>query len=104
MNYFKKLKIRVKLLVLTVIPMLAIMIYSAITVKSLLVEKENLSSTNNRILEMEALAKLIHPMQIERGMSVGVVARKDKEGKNKLSDIRNEVDTEIENLKKHLLS
>jgi methyl-accepting chemotaxis protein len=48
---------------------------------------------------MESLSKLIHSLQIERGMSVGVVAKKDNEGKNKLSDIRKEVDLSIESLK-----
>ena len=99
MNYFKELKIRTKLLVLTIIPMLTIVIYSGFTIKNLLVEKENLSSTHNRVLEMESLSKLIHSLQIERGMSVGVVAKKDNEGKNKLSDIRKEVDLSIESLK-----
>ena len=100
MNYFRKFRIKTKLLILSIIPLLVIIIYSGFTVKNLLVEKESLLSTNHHILEMEALAKLIHPMQVERGMSVGVVARKDKEGQNKLSDIRKEVDTQIENLKK----
>ena len=99
MNYFKELKIRTKLLVLTIIPMLTIVIYSGFTIKNLLVEKENLSSTHNRVLEMESLSKLIHSLQIERGMSVGVVAKKDNEGKNKLSDIRKEVDLSIQSLK-----
>lgn len=75
MNYFKELKIRTKLLVITIIPMLTIVIYSGFTIKNLLIEKENLSSTNNRVLEMEFLSKLIHSLQIERGMSVGVVAK-----------------------------
>ncbi|MDZ7818464.1 MAG: methyl-accepting chemotaxis protein [Aliarcobacter sp.] len=99
MNYFKELKIRTKLLIITIVPVLTILIYSGFTIKNLLLEKENLSSTHNRISEMEALSKLIHPLQIERGMSVGIVARKDNEGKNKLAEIRKEVDLAIENLK-----
>ena len=99
MNYFKELKIRTKLLVITIIPMLTILIYSGFTIKNLLIEKENLSSTHNRVLEMEALSKLIHSLQIERGMSVGVVARKDNEGKNKLAEIRKEVDLSTQSLK-----
>lgn len=99
MNYFKKIRIKSKLLVLTIIPMLTIIVYSGFTIKNLSVEKENLSSTHNRVLEMESLSKLIHSLQIERGMSVGVVAKKDNEGKNKLSDIRKEVDLSIESLK-----
>ncbi len=99
MNYFKELKIRTKLLVITIIPMLTILIYSGFTIKNLLVEKENLYSTHNRVLEMEALSKLIHSLQIERGMSVGVVARKDNEGKNKLAEIRKEVDLSTQSLK-----
>ena len=99
MSYFKSLKIKSKLLVITIIPMLTIILYSCFTINNLLLEKENLSLTNNRILEMEALSKLIHSLQIERGMSVGVVAKKDNEGKTKLSDIRKEVDLSIESLK-----
>ena len=99
MNYFKELKIRTKLLVITIIPMLTILIYSGFTIKNLSLEKENLSSTNKHILQMEALSNLLHPLQIERGMSVGVVAKKDNDGKNKLAEIRKEVDLAIENLK-----
>jgi methyl-accepting chemotaxis protein len=98
MNYFKKLKIKSKLLVLTIIPMLTIVIYSGFTIKNLFIEKESLSLTNNRVLEMEALSQIIHPLQIERGMSVGIVAKKDKDGKNKLSSIREEVDLAVKNL------
>ena len=100
MSYFKSLKIKSKLLVITIIPMLTIILYSCFTINNLLLEKENLSLTNNRILEMESLSKLIHSLQIERGMSVGVVAKKDNEGKTKLSDIRKEVDLSIQGLKK----
>lgn len=95
MSYFKSLKIKSKLLVITIIPMLTIILYSCFTINNLLLEKENLSLTNNRILEMESLSKLIHSLQIERGMSVGIVAKKDNEGKTKLSDIRKEVDLSI---------
>ena len=100
MSYFKSLKIKSKLLVITIIPMLTIILYSCFTINNLLLEKENLSLTNNRILEMESLSKLIHSLQIERGMSVGIVAKKDNEGKTKLSDIRKEVDLSIQGLKK----
>ena len=99
MNYFRNLKIKSKLLLITIVPMLTIVFYSGITIKNLLLEKENLSLTSNRILEMEALSNLIHPLQVERGLSVGVIIKKDTEAKNKLSDIRNEVNTAIDNLK-----
>ena len=99
MSYFKNLKIKSKLLIITIIPMLTIIFYSGLTIKNLIVEKENLSLTNNRIIEMEAISNLIHPLQVERGLSVGVVVKKDTEAKNKLSHIRKEVNTAIDNLK-----
>ncbi len=99
MSYFKKLSIKSKLLVITIIPLITIVLYSGFTIKNLLLEKENLSLTNNRILQMESLALVIHSLQVERGLSVGSVAKKDPEVKSKLSNIRNEVDEAIQNLK-----
>ena len=99
MSYFKRLKIKSKLLVITIVPLLTIVFYSGFTIKNILLEKENLSLTNNRISEMESLSQLIHPLQVERGLSVGAVAKKSQDAKNKLSDIRNEVDIAIENLR-----
>ena len=99
MSYFKRLKIKSKLLVITIVPMITIVFYSGFTIKNIVIEKENLSITNNRILEMESLSLLIHPLQVERGLSVGSVAKKDSEAKSKLANIRHEVNSAIENLK-----
>ena len=99
MSYFKRLKIKSKLLVITIVPMITIVFYSGFTIKNIVIEKENLSITNNRILEMESLSLLIHPLQVERGLSVGSVAKKDSEAKSKLANIRHEVDSAVENLK-----
>ena len=66
MSYFKSLKIKSKLLVITIIPMLTIILYSCFTINNLLLEKENLSLNDYYILEMESLSKLIHYLKIEQ--------------------------------------
>lgn len=79
-------------MLLSIIPLTVIFIYSSMTIVNLYQEKNNLLETKNRIQETEYLANLIHPMQIERGLSVGYVASKGIKNKEKILAIRQEVD------------
>ncbi|TKI68685.1 hypothetical protein FCU45_09735 [Sulfurimonas crateris] len=78
-----KISIKARLLFLTAIPLVAICILSAIILIRVFEQKSSLETTQERILEVESLAKAIHYMQIERGLSVGHAA---SGGKSKRCD------------------
>ena len=83
-----KISIKARLLFLTIIPLVAIFALSAFIIVEHIDEKSSLERTKNRILEVESLAKAIHYMQIERGLSVGYVASGGEKNKDKLPEIR----------------
>lgn len=62
-------------------------------------EKSNLEISKNRISEAEVLAKAIHFMQIERGLSVGFVATSGAKNSDKIPDIRARVNNAIDEIK-----
>lgn len=94
-----KISIKARLLFLTVIPLVAIFALSAFIIVEHLEEKISLETTKNRILEVESLAKAIHYMQIERGLSVGFSASGGEKNKEKLPEIRQKVDSSVEEIK-----
>ena len=70
----KNLSIKVRLMVLALVPILVIVALSTGKIVFDIGIKKNLEQTKERIHEVEALAKAIHFMQIERGLSVGFAA------------------------------
>ncbi len=94
-----KISIKARLLFLTVIPLVAIFALSAFIIVEHLGEKSSLETTKNRILEVESLAKAIHYMQIERGLSVGFTASGGEKNRDKLPDIRQKVDSSVGEIK-----
>ncbi|MFA5455233.1 MAG: methyl-accepting chemotaxis protein [Sulfurimonas sp.] len=94
-----KISIRARLLFLTVIPLIAICILSMIILVRVFEQKSSLETTQKRILEVESLAKAIHYMQIERGLSVGYVASGGKNNRDAVPHIREKVNSAIEEIK-----
>jgi methyl-accepting chemotaxis protein len=104
MQSLKNVKLNIRLMLLAVIPLIVILIYSSVTIFGLYQEKNNLLEIKNRIQEAEYLANLIHPMQIERGLSVGYIASNGVKNKEKIIQIRKEVDKNRALLEKLLLA
>ena len=92
MQSLKNIKLNIRLILLSTIPIVVIFIYSAITMYDLYNKKANLNETKNRILEAQYLANLVHPLQIERGLSIGYIASNGAKNKEKIIEIRKEVD------------
>lgn len=92
MQSLKNIKLNIRLILLSTIPLVVIFIYSAITMYDLYNKKANLNETKNRILEAQYLANLVHPLQIERGLSIGYIASNGAKNKEKIIEIRKEVD------------
>ncbi len=92
MNTLKNIKLNIRLMLLSTIPLLVILFYSFVTIYNLYNEKTNLEKTKYRVQETEFLANFIHPLQIERGLSVGYVASKGTKNKEQILKMRQEVD------------
>lgn len=95
----KNLSIKARLMVLALVPILVIV---ALSVGKILFDvsiKANLLETKERIHEVESLAKAIHFMQIERGLSVGFAVSNGAKNGDKMPDIRSKVDNAIAEIK-----
>ncbi|MEK6660073.1 MAG: nitrate- and nitrite sensing domain-containing protein, partial [Campylobacterota bacterium] len=91
----KNLSIKARLSVLAIVPIIVILALSVGRIFYDIGIKENLTITKNRILEVESLAKAIHFMQIERGLSVGFSASNGTKNKDTLPEIRQKVDSAV---------
>lgn len=70
MNLIQNLSFRLKLLLIAIPPLLGIIFYSIIFIFNLMGEKTNLEANKKQMQEIEVLSKIVHFMQIERGLSV----------------------------------
>ncbi len=95
----KKLSIKLRLLFLTIIPILAIVFLSVSMVIETIEEKSVLETTHSRVIETEALAKAVHYLQIERGLSVGFASTKGKSNGEAIPSARQNVDKAVDELK-----
>jgi len=95
----KKISIMKRLMLLALIPIGVIFTLSIGRIFYDMNIKENLQITKNRILEVEVLANTIHYLQIERGLSVGYVLKKEAEITNDLKDTRKKVDASIDEVR-----
>ena len=68
------LNLKSKLLFLSIVPLLFVIVLSFIILLELFNNNKNLEHTKYRILEAEAISKVIHYMQIERGLTAGFIA------------------------------
>lgn len=80
-------------------PVVAILVLSMMFLNKTFAQKKNLEVTHNRVLEVQSIAKTIHNIQIERGLSVGYVASGGEKNKEKLPDVRQKVDSAIAEIK-----
>ena len=99
MKLIENLSLKYKLLLIAVPPLMIVIFYSILLITTLINEKSNLEISKNRIKEAEVLAKAIHFMQIERGLSVGFVATSGTKNSDKIPDIRTKVNNTINEIK-----
>ncbi|MDD5399615.1 MAG: EAL domain-containing protein [Sulfurimonas sp.] len=94
------LNLKSKLLFLSIIPLLFVIVLSSIILFELFDNKKNLELTKYRILEAEAISKVIHYMQIERGMTAGFIASEYLNSKDdKLLSAMDDLDKAIDEAK-----
>lgn len=95
----KKSSIKLKLFIITIIPILAILQLSVVLIMKTIDEKSSLQTTKKNLLETQSLTKVVHYMQIERGLSIGYTATNGKNNANNLPAIREEVNKAIKDMK-----
>lgn len=94
------LNLKSKLLLLSTIPLLFVIALSSMVLFELYKNKKNLSLTKHRILEAEAISKVIHSLQIERGLTAELIASDNLNEKDeKLTAARENSNKAIENAK-----
>ena len=96
MNFIKNLSLKFKLLLIAIPPLIIVTFYSILFISNLINEKTNFETSRNKIKETEVLAKIIHFMQIERGLSVSFVSSNGVKNKDKIPEIRQKVNDLIQ--------
>lgn len=94
------LNLKSKLLFLSVVPILFIVILSYVVLSNIDNEKRNLESTIVQLIEAQEISKVIHFMQIERGVTSGLIAKDNTDTKdNALVLARENLDKAIKEAK-----
>jgi methyl-accepting chemotaxis protein len=99
MGFIQNLSFKSKLLLIAIPPLLGIIFYSIIFISSLLSEKSNLEATKNQIQEIEVLSKIVHFMQLERGLSLGFISSNGSKNSDKISNARQNISKALEEIK-----
>ena len=99
MNLIQNLSFKLKLLLIAIPPLLGIIFYSIIFIFNLMGEKTNLEANKRQMQEIEVLSKIVHFMQIERGLSVGFVSSNGSKNSDKLLETRQKVSKALEEIK-----
>lgn len=95
----KKMSIKARLILLASMPILVIFILSVGKVLSDVEAKNSLGIVKHRVQEVESLAKVIHFLQMERGLSIGFVATNGTKNGDKLPETRGKVDAALSEAK-----
>lgn len=94
------LNLKSKLLFLLILPILFIVILSYIVLSNIDNKKRNLESTVVHLIQAQEISKVIHFMQIERGVTSGFIAKNNTDTKdNGLVLARENLDKSIEEAK-----
>ena len=99
MGFIQNLSFKSKLLLIAIPPLLGVIFYSIIFIFNLISEKINIEANKRQIQEIEVLSKIVHFMQIERGLSVGFVSSNGSKNSDKLLETRQKISKVLEEIK-----
>ena len=99
MNLIQNLSFRLKLLLIAIPPLLGVIFYSIIFIFNQKKKKINIEANKRQIQEIEVLSKIVHFMQIERGLSVGFVSSNGSKNSDKLLETRQKISKTLEEIK-----
>ena len=100
-----KLDLKLKLLILLVIPLFFVIGFSLTFISSIMDEKKNLEFSKYHNLEAEGISRVVHLLQIERGVTTQIVSDAKSDVKLKeLLEIRKASDVSIKELRSRFAS
>lgn len=94
-----KLRLKSKLLYLSFLPIAFIFILFTLIFSQMYENKQNLQTVKKHIIEAKAISKVIHNMQIERGLSTTLISFNSEEMRQLLFSSRKELDRSISDYK-----
>ena len=95
MKFIRNLSIRNKLLLVSFIPLAALLYFLAADIMDKISRQQRIGQVYNDVLEIEQIANVIHSIQEERGYSISYVASGGKEEKADMLNQRVETDKAI---------
>lgn len=95
MKFIQNLSIRNKLLLISLIPLIALLYFLITTIDSELSKRQNLESVHADVLEIEKITAAIYNIQEERGYSIKFVNGRGKTERTELFDARIQTDRSI---------
>lgn len=96
----KTVSIKIRLFVMAMVPFMVILALMLGRLSYNLDIETNIQKSQANVHQAQALAKVIHFMQIERGLSVGFVASEGAKNRDKLPQMRAKVDAAMDEAKK----
>ena len=103
MNFLRNLSIRKKLLLVSLIPLVALSYFLTVDIITSIGSKSITQQVYDDVIKAEALSDVIHQIQQERGHSLGYLISTGKEEKTDLFTQREKTDKAIFNLRKILV-
>ena len=99
---FQNLSIRSKLIIASLIPLIALLYYLQINIRQELKNKESAQQVIADVSEIQEMSKVLHEFQKERAITFAFLAGKGLEGREELSDQRESTNKAIFELEKVL--
>lgn len=103
MNFIRNLSIRNKLLLVSLIPLAALLYFLATDVFDKISKERNIKRVHKDVLEIEKVSDVVHSLMSERGYSIGYVGSNGKEEKSEMLVQRVETDKAISAFKQLLI-
>ena len=104
MHFLSDLKIRTKMLIFVLVPMLTILVLSAVVINKRYQNLVESRLLNNGVILSTEISLVIHELQKERGASSGFLGSKGKDFRAQLDKERADTDVKINELKAFLNS
>ncbi len=102
MNIFKNISIRNKLIIASLIPLLALLYYLQINIRQELSNKNSAQQVIGDVQEIQEISKVIHEFQKERALTLSFLVGNGTKEKESLSDQWESTDKAISSLEKIL--
>lgn len=98
MNILRNISIRNKLILISLIPILALLYYLQVNIRQELSNKKSAQQVIGDVLEIQEISKVIHEFQKERALTLNFLAGSGTTGKEQLSGQREATDKAISSL------